>query len=79
MLSLDAELGAAKAHEERVAAFLASVPKRKRERVLAKYTVLEGRRMERMLKQERWARHAEDAWERGSSFRISARASSRSQ
>ncbi len=48
MLSLDAELAESKAHEARVAAFLASVPKRKRERVLARYTVLEERQLRRI-------------------------------
>ena len=56
MLSAYAELAESKAHEARVAAFLASVPKRKRERVLAKYEVLSERQLRKVAEHESsWA------------------------
>jgi hypothetical protein len=55
MLSF-AELVESKVHEARVSAFLASVPKRKRERVLAKYEVLSERQLRKIAEHESsWA------------------------
>jgi hypothetical protein len=39
-------------HEQRVEAFFGSIPKRRRERVEARYAVLEGNRLRTMLKRE---------------------------
>ena len=43
------------AHEQRVEAFMASVPKRRRQRVEERYSVLEGRQLRRVL-------HNESGW-----------------